>query len=245
VRRIAIVMGTVAVAIVATAGSAWAHVTVQPSEGAQGSFTTLTYQVPNEKDNANTTKLVITFPKDQPIVFASVQPVPGWTASIAKAKLDAPVEEHGESISEQLSTVTWTAESGGGIKPGEFQQFKVSLQLPESGESLATPAAQTYSDGDTVDWNQATPAGGPEPDYPQPEVTLTASSGDEHGGGTTDSTVKDDHDDGSAASTVSAAQDDVDSAKTMGTIGLVVGIVAILIAIAALVMARRKPEVTS
>jgi hypothetical protein len=31
----------------------------------------------------------------------------------------------------------------------------------------------------------------------------------------------------------------------MGTIGLVVGIVAILIAIAALVMARRKPEGTN
>ena len=240
-RRIAIVMGTVAVAIVATAGSAWAHVSVQPTEGANGSFTTLTYQVPNEKDDANTTKIVVSFPKAQPILFASVQPVPGWTANVAKTQLDAPVEEHGESISEQLSTVTWTADSGGGIKPGEFQQFKVSLQLPESGEALATPTAQTYSDGDTVNWDQATPEGGPEPDYPQPEVTLTAASEDGHGD-TTDTTVKAD---GSAAATVSADQDDIDSAKTMGTIGLVVGIIAILVAIAALVMARRKPEVNS
>jgi hypothetical protein len=71
-------------------------------------------------------------------------------------------------------------------------------------------------------------------------VTLTAADaeGDGHGG-TTETTMNEAN--GSAAATGGAEQDDVDSAKTMGTIGLIVGIVAILVAIAALVMARRKP----
>ena len=240
-RRIAVVMGTVAVAIVATAGSAWAHVTVQPSEAPAGSFSTLTFQVPNEEDDASTTKLVVTFPASQPVANARLQPVPGWTGVVEKKAPATPItDDEGEAISEVVSTITWTAATGGGIAPGEFQQFRVSLRLPTEGDSFALPTAQTYSDGTVVDWNQATPDGGPEPDYPQPTVTLTAEEGEGDGhGSTTETTVK--AGDGSAAAAVGAAQDDVDSAKTMGTIGLVVGFVAILIAIAALVMARRKP----
>lgn len=241
-RRIAIVMGTVAVAIVATAGSAWAHVTVQPSEAAQSSYATLSFKVPNESDTESTVKVVISFPKDQPIASASTQPVPGWKVAVAKTQMTTPVtSEGGDSVDQQLSTITWTADSGGGIAPGEFQTFLVSLQLPAEGESLGMPATQIYSDGEEVEWNEATPEGGQEPEHPMPMIELTPAGADPHGGGTTDTTVKAD---GSAAATVSADQDDIDSAKTMGTIGLVVGIVAILFAIAALVMARRKPEAT-
>jgi uncharacterized protein YcnI len=239
-------MGTVAVAIVATAGSAWGHVTVQPSEAPQGGFATLTFKVPNEKDDASTTKIVIAFPKDQPIADASVQPVPGWTTNVAKTKLTTPVtSDEGDTLDEQLSTVTFTADAGGGVGPGEFQMFLISVQLPDEGDSLAMPVTQTYSDGEDVEWNEATPGGGPEPEHPMPTVTLTAGGEDAHGG-STDTTMAEGGDRGNnAAATVSADQDDIDSAKTMGTIGLVVGIVAILIAIAALVMARRKPEASS
>jgi uncharacterized protein len=245
VRRIAIALGTIAVALVASAGTAWAHVSVQPSEAPKGGFTTLTFKVPNEKDNANTTKIAISFPKDQPIADASVQPVPGWTVNVAKTKLTTPVtSDEGNTLDEQLSTVTFTANSGGGIKPGEFQTFLVSVQLPAEGDSLGMPTTQTYSDGEDVEWNEATPDGGPEPEHPMPTVMLTAA-GDGHGGATP-TTVKE-GDGGSAAGTAAAAaavktaQDDADSAKTLGTIGLVAGVLALIIAIVAIAMSRKKP----
>jgi uncharacterized protein YcnI len=246
VRRIAIALGTIAVALVASAGTAWAHVSVQPSEAPKGGFATLTFKVPNEKDDASTTKVEISFPKDQPIADASVQPVPGWTVNVGKTKLTTPVtSDEGDTLDEQLSTVTFTANSGGGIKAGEFQTFLVSVQLPDEGDSLGMPTTQTYSDGEDVEWNEATPDGGPEPEHPMPTVMLTAG-GDEHGGSATPTTVKEG--DGAsaagtaaAASAVKTAQDDADNAKTLGIIGLVAGILALIVAIVALAMSRRKP----
>jgi Domain of unkown function (DUF1775) len=45
--------------------------------------------------------------------------------------------------------VRWTA-TGGGIRPGQFQDFNLSLgQLSESSE-LVFHALQTYSSGETV-----------------------------------------------------------------------------------------------
>jgi uncharacterized protein YcnI len=244
VRRIAIALGTVAVALVASAGTAWAHVSVTPGEAAKGSFTTLAFKVPNEKDDASTTKVVITFPKGQPIADASVQPVPGWTVDVATTKLTTPVtSDEGDTLDSQISTVTWTADSGGGIGDGEFQTFLVSVQLPDEGDALAMPVAQTYSDGETVEWNEATPAGGDEPEHPQPTVTLTAAGDDHHDGGTTETTMKE----GDAAATavsasaVKTAQDDADSAKTLGTIGLIAGLVGLIVAIVAIAMSRKKP----
>ena len=59
----------------------------------------------------------------------------------------------GEQLDTVVSEVTWTA-TAGGIRPGQFQDFDLSLgQLPESGE-LVFNALQTYSSGEKVNWNQ-------------------------------------------------------------------------------------------
>src|SRR4029453_8245635 len=68
--------------------------------------------------------------------------------------------------------VRWTA-TGGGIRPGQFQDFDLSLgQLPESGE-LVFNAVQTYSNGDMVNWNQISADPFFEPDHPAPTLTIT------------------------------------------------------------------------
>ena len=56
----------------------------------------------------------------------------------------------------------------------------MSVGLPDDADSLAFPTVQTYSDGSTVNWVQVAPAGGPEPDDPEPVLTLTAGESD-HG----------------------------------------------------------------
>ena len=146
--------------------SASAHVSVSPETATSGGFATFTFQVPNEKDDATTTKVQIQFPVDAPIADASVKPVPGWTADVTKKKLTTPVtNDEGETLDEGVSSVTWTADDGKGIVDGQFQQFLVSVGLPEA-TSLTFPAIQTYSDGSTVNWTEQTVEGGPEPDHP-------------------------------------------------------------------------------
>ena len=79
---------------------------------------------------------------------------------------------------------------------------------------------------------QAAPAGGPEPENPAPVVTLTAGDGNgSAANGASSPTVPKDI----------ATTSDVDSAKTVGIIGIVLGALGLIVAIVALVAGRRKP----
>jgi len=234
-----VIAGIVAAAVMGWAAPAFAHVSVSPDEAPGGSFTTLTFQVPNEEADANTTMVEVTFPSDPAIADASVQPVPGWTIDVKKADLETPVTtDEGDTLDQRVDTVTWTADDAAAIKPGEFQQFRVSVQLPDEGDSVMFPALQTYSNGTVVSWVDPTGPDAPEAEHPAPTVTLTAG-GDEHGGGeevTTTTTAS-----GSSASgPVETAQDDADTAKTIGIVAIIFSVIA-LIGVGLALARRNKP----
>ena len=133
--RVGVGIGATVAAILALPGLAQAHVTVQPGTAEGGGFSVVAFRVPNERDDASTTQLRVTLPKDQPIGSVQTTPVPGWKITTATRQLDKPIEMFGEQLDTVVSEVTWTA-TGGGIRPGQFQDFDLSLgQLPESGEA--------------------------------------------------------------------------------------------------------------
>jgi uncharacterized protein YcnI len=235
VRRIAIVLGSAALMVLVMALPASAHVSIQPSTATKGSFATIAFQVPNE-EQAKTVKVEVKFPEDPPIADAAVQPVAGWKLAVKKAKLTTPITtDEGTSLSERVDTLTWTANDGSGLTEGEFQQFLVSLALPDV-EVLQFPTIQTYDNGDEVSWVQQTPAGGPEPEHPVPELKLVAG---ETGGGTTATTTPT-ASDGTAAPASDVKKSDVDSAKTLAIVALIVGIVGLLAGIGGFAMGRRR-----
>jgi uncharacterized protein YcnI len=183
VRRL-VVSGLLAAGLVAVAaGPAAAHVTIDPESAPKGSVTKFNFQVPNEKDNAATVGLAVTFPADHPIASVSVQQKAGWTFTIEKQALPKPVKgPFGGEVTEAVSKITWT---GGEIQPGAFDLFTVRAgSLPKNVNQLEFQAAQTYSDGEVVQWNEPTVKGGAEPEHPAPVLKLTKtkakSSGDSH-----------------------------------------------------------------
>jgi uncharacterized protein YcnI len=163
----------VGVALVALAVPASAHVTVNPDTATQGGFTKLSFRVPTESDTASTTKLQVVFPVDQPLGFVSVKPHAGWSYKVVKSKLATPITTDDGQVTEAVSQITWTADSPAtAIKPGEFDEFDVSVgPLPEA-DSMTFKALQTYSDGSVVRWIEPTAAGGAEPEHPAPVLTL-------------------------------------------------------------------------
>jgi uncharacterized protein YcnI len=180
-RRAGLSLAAVAAVAVLSAPAASAHVRVFPDATAGGGYSKLTFRVPNESDTAGTTSLVVTLPDSAPLSSVSVLPIPGWTATIANAKLAKPVTINGTTLDEAPHTVTWTAAKGVQIAPHQFQEFAISVgPLPASGE-LVFAAAQRYSDGSVVDWNQPQAAGGAEPDHPAPAFAVTAGEADGHG----------------------------------------------------------------
>jgi uncharacterized protein YcnI len=224
VRRALVLIGLF-IGVLGVAGPAYAHVTVQPGEAPQGGFTTQFFQVPNEEDDAATVELQVTFPTDYPILSVRTEPVPGWQVRVEMAPLATPIEDEDGQITEAVGTVTW---SGGRIEPGQFQRFPFSFGPTPDAPSLEFKAVQTYSDGEQVRWIESATPGGEEPERPAPVLTL----------------VKEDTDDAAATTTATLPTDiattsDVDSAKTVGIIGVVLGALGLIAAVVALV---RKPR---
>ncbi len=176
-RRITI--AATAVAVLAAPAAAQAHVTLQPKEVPAASFTRLDVRVPNERDDSGTVKVQVQFPDG--IASASYEPVPGWTVKVAKEKAPEPIDLHGEEVTEQIDTVTFTGSGKEGvIGPGQFRDFGLSVRTPdgEPGETVTFKAVQTYESGEVVRW-----IGPEDSDDPAPTLTLAASP-DAHGGGT-------------------------------------------------------------
>ncbi len=212
-----------ALAALAVPAAAQAHVTLQPEQVAAGGFERLDVRVPNESENANTTKVEVQIPDG--FIFLSTEPVTGWTSEVKMEKLDKPVEAFGEEYTEQVDTVTFEAD-GPGLAPGEFQDFGLSVGLPDAaGETLTFPSLQTYSDGEVVRWV------GPE-DAEEPAPTVELLQAEVEGGS----------DSAAAASSDDAdeADDDEDETDTLSIVALVVGGLGLLAGGAALVSTRRS-----
>ena len=138
---------SVLLAFVALGSVAQAHVTVQPNEAPTGAFFRFVVRVPNERDDAATTKVKVEFPE----VFASVsfQPKPGWDREIEMKKLDEPITIGDAEVDELVGSVTWR---GGSIQPGEFDEFGFSVRVPDEPGEIEFKAFQTYSSGEVVEW---------------------------------------------------------------------------------------------
>ena len=215
--------------VLALAGPAAAHVTVNPGTATQGGYTKVSFRVPNESDTAGTTKLEINLPADAPIGSVSLKAVPGWTAVAEKTKLATPVKVHDSELTEAVSKITWTAAAGSEIKPGYFQEFDVSLGPLPQKDQLVFKALQTYADGTVVRWIDEPSTDGSEVENPAPVLKLTAATGDAHGGGTGPSATAEADDDDEAGGDA----DDDDGSAAWGIAGLVAGLAALVLGLLA------------
>lgn len=217
------VAGAAALALV-TSGIAEAHVTAQPGVATKGSYAKIAFRVPTESATAGTVKLEVSLPADHPIPSVLTAPMVGWTATTTKATLNPPVETDDGKVTEAVSTITWTAQPGVRLAPGQFDDFEVNLgALPDNTDSLVMPAVQTYDDGTVVRWDQTQTPGGPEPEHPAPTLRLVDGTGGAHdmaaaGHGMAHSAGPDT---GSGAASSAGGVDN--TARWLGGIGLVLG----------------------
>lgn len=111
---------------------------------------------------------------DQPLAFVSVQPKAGWTYTVRKTKLATPIESDDGAVTETVSEIDWTSTTGA-IKPGEFDEFRLSVGPLPKADRMVFKAIQHYSDGTDVSWIEQSAAGGAEPEFPAPTLQLAAS----------------------------------------------------------------------
>jgi uncharacterized protein YcnI len=170
-------LGSLAVAF---AGSASAHVTVNSTDARQGGYGKVAVRVPNESETAGTIKVSVSIPAGTPLSSVRIKPHVGWTATAPKVALAKPFKQGDRTITETVTTITWTADKGVSIKPGTFDEFEFSAgQLPTTVKSISFPAIQTYSDGKVVQWSEPVVKGAAEPEHPAPVLNLLPAEGSE------------------------------------------------------------------
>jgi uncharacterized protein YcnI len=210
---------------------------VNPGEAAQGGFAALSFRVPNEQNDADTTSVEVNIPTDHPIASVSVKPMPGWTYKVETTKLATPIKtDDGDEVTEAVSKITW---SGGTIKPGEFDEFEISAgPLPDDVDSVSFPTIQTYSKGEPVRWIDKTVEGQDEPEHPAPTLKLVPGNGDHDAEPAAATGGADDEAASGVSVTNAASQDDVDTANTLAIVGIVVGVLGVGIALFAVFRKR-------
>jgi uncharacterized protein YcnI len=216
------------------AGPASAHVTVNPRDAVQGGYTKVSFRVPNESDKTDTTVVEVNLPTATPIASVSLKPVAGWTAVAAKAKLATPIKSDDGEITEAVTKITWTAAAGAGVKPGQFQEFDVSLGPLPTAPQLVFKTLQTYSDGTIVRWIDEPTTDGTEPEHPAPVLKLAAAPAAPAAAATP-----------SAVATVAAADNDGDKDDSDGTPYGIAGIVLGLAGLALGALAYRRAAKTA
>jgi hypothetical protein len=142
-----------------------------------------------------------------------------------KSKLAKPIEAHGTQITEAITKITWTATGDAAVKPGQFQEFDVSLGPLPQVPQVVFKALQTYSDGTIVRWIDEPTTDGTEPEKPAPVLKLTAAAATDAPAAATNS----------GAPTVSAAAPaEPDGNGTWaGIIGIVLGLAALVLGLLA------------
>jgi uncharacterized protein YcnI len=227
--------GVATVIVVGMSTPAFAHVTTDPGSAPQGGEITLGFRVPNEQTNVNVTQVEVDLPTDTPLLGVDTEPLAGWTAKVAQVNLNPPVQTDDGPVTQAVSQIIWTADAGGVTAPGQFQEFYILVQqLPDKASQVIFKALQTYSDGTIVRWIDPVVAGQEAPDHPTPILTLTPASegaappGTAPGSGTAIDVSK------------LAKKTSVNSAQTIGIIGIVLGALGLIAATIAIATRPRS-----
>ena len=228
-----------ALAAVASAGVASAHVTIQEESVVAGSYAILTVGVPHGCDGSPTTEVRIQMPESIPAVTPTINA--NWDVEKVMETLDEPIQgEHGE-ITERVSEVVYTAKTP--LPDGYRDAFELSIKVPDDATGLMFfPTVQICEAGET-DWIEI-PADGQDPfelESPSPFVNVvagtdteaghsdgdTATDGDSAEEATTDTVVTDSTDDADESDDDGSSNGLAIAALVVGVLGLGTGAVAI------------------
>jgi uncharacterized protein YcnI len=147
-RPLLLLLSALAAALILPAATS-AHARVSPPVSVKGLLQLYSLAVPTEKNNATTTKIVMTVPSGFGIDSFAPPPAP-WRMQI---------QQTGSGDSAVVTRVTWT---GGKTPTGEDSLFQFLAQPASTGTYMFT-VTQTYSDGSIVNWSGSESSASPAP----------------------------------------------------------------------------------
>ncbi|MDQ3542860.1 MAG: YcnI family protein, partial [Actinomycetota bacterium] len=167
--------------ILASAGSAFAHVSIAEDEVAAGSTALITFQWSHGCDGSPTTEVRIQMPAEIAQVTPTVNA--NWDVARTMETLDTPIEgSHGEQITERVAEVVYTAKAP--LEDGYRDAFVLSVPIPKDAATLYFPTIQTCEAGETA-WIEIPADGqdGEELEAPAPSIAVVEPAAEDDGHG--------------------------------------------------------------
>ncbi|HZO58698.1 MAG TPA: DUF1775 domain-containing protein [Solirubrobacterales bacterium] len=149
-------LALVAAALLLPAAAASAHVEIKPARAPAGDEARLTFEVPNERPDAATRRIVIQMPPG--VTSAQGDALRGWRLTTRRQGA-------------QVRRATLTAPRGRELTGEQRGRFRLRVGLPRrEGATLVFKVLQVYDSGEIVRWL------GPEgTSEPAPKLRLTAA----------------------------------------------------------------------
>jgi uncharacterized protein YcnI len=244
INKIILFAACTTIALLTYTASALAHISIHPNTVPAGAFATLDVRVPAEQQGAHVSKVDVLFPAG----FSDVdyEAVPGWSVKVIERKLATPLHSDGETIDSEIAQLVWTWTGPlGEVSDGQFIQLPLSVAIPSdaAGKALEFRTVQSYSDGQIVHWIDPSL----DAEHPSPRINVTAKggaiedvAGDEAGpvAGQT-ATARSGPPTGESTTSTGASGG---ASEGLALAALIVGALALLAALFALVSARRSRE---
>ena len=151
------------------AASASAHVVLEKSEAASGTFYKAVLKVTHGCEGSPTVKVEVALPEG--VIAARPMPKAGWKIELGKGDFARTYKFHGHDVREGVKTIAWT---GGTLPDDYYDEFVFSAYL--AGEAAAPailyfPVTQTCEKGE-MRWAQVPTGGKGKLDWPAPTLKL-------------------------------------------------------------------------
>lgn len=166
---------------------------------------------PKEVTQGSYEKFTVRVPSEKDIPTTKVEvEIPADVTVSRFLPMDGWKYETKKDTTDKITSVTWTT-TGDGLSSTEFGEFNMQGKIGDTATSLAWKAHQTYKDGSVVDW-----VGPADADNPASVTTVKAKTAgvDEHGG-----------------TPAAAENSDSNTALYLSIAALVLGVLAILLAL--------------
>ena len=144
-------------AFMAGAAGVSAHIVLDEPAALAGTSYRAVFRVGHGCAGSPTTAIKVLIPPG--FKGAKPMPKPGWVLSTRREKLAQPYDDHGKSVTEAVTEITWSAASQNEALPNDwYDEFVLRGALPGEAGAMWFKVLQTCEKG-SIDWVQI-PASG-------------------------------------------------------------------------------------
>lgn len=136
-----------------------AHIALEYEAAPAGSYHKTTFRVMHGCGNSPTRQLVVDVPPG--VTGARPMPHAGWAVEVTRERLAQPVTDHGRTVTEDVTRVSWTARSRDDfLAHAHYDEFAVMARMPSKPGPLYWKVSQLCEPGRT-DWVEVPAPGQP------------------------------------------------------------------------------------